>query len=116
MKKVQVKIGKFIKEHFKKIIEECERDRGELLDLQDIEYSKQYLGLNANFPFFKKIEEIDETDNERYWKDELLINNTKYRACSQFGGGKINNGKTRSQREGEIFFHYLKNKNILLNK
>jgi len=116
MKKIQVKIGEFIKEHFYNIVNECERDRGEVIELEDIEYSKRYLGLNANFSFLKKVEEINERDNKKYWKDELLINNIKYRVCSQFGGSKISNGKTRSQREGEHFFHYLKNKGILLDK
>ena len=116
MQKIKVKIGEFIQDHLNNIVKECERDKSELLELQTKEYSKNYLGLNASFPFLKKVKEIDKKDDNRYWKKELTINNEKYRACSQFGGSKEMDGKTRSQREGEKFLHYLKNKNILLEK
>lgn len=117
MTKIKVKLGNFIQEHLNSIVKECERDRGEILDLQDIEYSNKYLGVSGNYPFFKKVDDIEEKDSKRYWKKELSINNIKYRACSQFGGSSGNkNGKTKSQRQGEKFFHYLKNKGILLNK
>ena len=115
MKKIEVKIGEFIQDHLDNIMKICEKDKLELSNLQDKEYSKKYLGLNG-FPFLKKVNEISKDESVRYWKKELLINNEKYRACSQFGGSKEIDGKTKSQWEGEKFLHYLKNKDILLDE
>ena len=59
----------------------------------------------------------NEVKASRYWNEIYNINGKDYKFCSQLGGRKpIQNGLTRSQREGEKFLEYFKNKNILLEK
>jgi len=108
----RTKLGEFVREHIGKIVEYCEADPEELNNLQDPEYRSE-LGLGANYPFFSLIENIDDTN--RYWNQTYIIDDQEYRVCSQWGGRKtIQNGKTRSQREGEKFIEYLSQHNLLL--
>lgn len=109
---IKIRVGEFIKGHIQNIIDLCESDSDELYNLQQVDYSKNILGVGANYSF---IGEYDKVEHDRYWVDEYKIKNNKYRFCSQFGGGvKDNTGKTRSQREGNVFKQYLTDKNILL--
>jgi len=114
---IEIKIGKFVKEHIKHIVEYCKDNSEELENLQKIDYSKNEMGYAVNYSFLKLSNSVvDENLNERYWNDVYEINGNNYRVCSQFGGGGITEGKTRSQREGDNFYKYLEERNLLLEK
>lgn len=115
---IDIRIGEFIKEHLSSIIKLCENDISELNNLESRQYSRDKLGLNSNYPFIALSEKIIHDDHDkRYWQTQYIINNQQYRFCSQFGGGQCDSsGKTRSQREGDMFRNYLIEKNILLDK
>ena len=114
---IKKKVGEFVREHIPKIVEYCEKHHEELERLQNKEYSKKVIE-TIPYSFMKSVNEINKQNlNNRYWKDEYEINGKKYRFCSQIGGAeKYNDGRTRSQRDGESFFKYLKDKNLLLDK
>jgi Cdc6-like AAA superfamily ATPase len=112
-KVIKIKIGEFIKEHLENIAKYCENNPIELENLEKNNYSKK-IGLTANFPFICK---TATANSKRYWGKEYYINGNSYKFCSQFGGSQIDaSGKTRSQKEGELFLKYLIEKNLLLNK
>jgi len=116
----KIKVGEFVKEHIPEIIEYCKKNPNELEKLQTPEYSKQIIE-TIPYPFIKSAIDIEVNKKEfddRYWKNNYEINGEKYRFCSQIGGSKVqkNTNKTRSQRDGESFLKYLKEKNLLLNK
>ena len=114
---IEMKIGQFVKEHIKYIIEYCKDNPEELENLQKIDYSKNEMGYAVNYSFLKSYNRVvDENLNERYWNDVHKIDGNNYRVCSQFGGGVITEGKTRSQREGDNFYKYLEKRNLLLEK
>jgi len=112
--KIKIKIGKFVQVHLENIVELCRENETELKNLQDISYSNEYLGLTSNHKFMDISEYVD---HDRYWTNSYDINDTEYRFCSQFGGSITDeSGKTRSQREGEIFKKYLTDNDLLLDE
>ncbi|WP_456480082.1 McrB family protein [Nautilia sp.] len=113
---IKKKAGEFVKEHIPKIIEYCESHPDELVRLQNKEYSKKVIE-TIPYPFIKTVSKINEEDlNDRYWRKIYKINGNDIRFCSQIGGGSIySDGRTRSQRDGESFLKYLKDKDILLD-
>ena len=114
---VDIKIGDFVQQHLDKITKFLEQNPNELNELQTLEYSKKVFE-KIPYPFIKKLDEIKEGDiNTKYWQDIYIINNIEYRFCSQLGGSHIYaNGLTRSQRDGDGFLQYLKEKNLLLEQ
>ncbi len=111
---IEIKVGEFIKQHIEKIIDMCKVDSNELEALQDIDRSNEYFGISG-YSFLCRRNDI--SNDVRYWKKNYLLGTQEFRVCSQFGGSKKDsNGKTLSQRHGEKFLQYLKNKNLLLEK
>lgn len=114
---ITIKVGEFLQEHAGNIIEMCSEDEDELLNLQDIEYTKTTFGLRSNYPLLNKLSNIKAKEHwNRYYKKDYSIGNDTYRICSQFGGSNIIVGKTASEYHGEKIYNYLKAKNILLPK
>ena len=111
---IEIKIGEFVRNHLEKIVDYCENNIDEINNLLNREYSRNTLGIEANYSFLALSNEVKAS---RYWNEIYNINGKDYKFCSQLGGRKpIQNGLTRSQREGEKFLEYFKNKNILLEK
>jgi len=114
---IETRVGEFLQEHAKNIIEMCKEDANEFSNLQDIEYTKTTFGSRTNYPLLNKLSNIEEQNHvERYYKKDYMINDEIYRICSQFGGSKTIAGKTASEYHGKKIYDYLKVKNILLNK
>ncbi len=116
---IQIKIGEFVKEHLEKVSEHLKYNSQELKSLQDRSYTKEKLGIEANYSFAKTVQQIiHDNDGARYWKSEYEINGIKYRFCKELGGTQKNttDTKTRSQREGEKFLEYFNQHKILLDK
>ena len=111
---INIRIGEFIQNHLTKIEEYCEGNPSELENLLERDYTRQQLGLIANYPFLVSAE--NNNNPTRYWRMELNINGVIYYACSQFGGADMQNGQTRSQREGEVVYEYLEDKGLLLEE
>ena len=117
MNTITIKVGEFLQEHAENIIEMCSEDEDELLNLQDIEYTKTTFGLRSNYPLLNKLSNIKAKEHwNRYYKKDYSIDGDTYRICSQFGGSNIIEGKTASEYHGEKIYNYLKAKNILLPK
>ena len=117
MNAITIKVGEFLQEHAENIIEMCSEDEDELLNLQDIEYTKTTFGLRSNYPLLNKLSNIKAKEHwNRYYKKDYQIGEDTYRICSQFGGSNIIEGKTASEYHGEKIYNYLKAKNILLDK
>lgn len=111
---VEIRIGDFVRNHLEKIVDYCRDNTSEINNLMNREYSRNILGIEANYSFLALSNEAVE---RRYWNTEYTINGNEYKFCSQLGGrNPIQNGLTRSQREGQKFLEYFKNKNILLEE
>lgn len=103
---IEIKIGEFVRNHLEKIVDYCENNIDEINNLLNREYSRNTLGIEANYSFLALSNEVKAS---RYWNEIYNINGKDYKFCSQLGGRKpIQNGLTRSQREGEKFLEYFK--------
>lgn len=108
-KMIRIKVGTFVQEHLENIINYCKSN------LEEIKYLKNNL-FGLSYPFIIEQYNIPE-GRSRYWQRSYNIENIEYRFCSEFGGSKIaSQGKTLSQKQGEDFLNYLKNKKLLLDK
>ena len=106
---IRIKVGTFVQEHLENIINYCKSN------LEEIKYLKNNL-FGLSYPFIIEQYNIPE-GRSRYWQRSYNIENIEYRFCSEFGGSKIaSQGKTLSQKQGEDFLNYLKNKKLLLDK
>jgi len=105
---IQIKISDFVKEHREKIIQFSKENSQEFINLKDKDYSNKKFKLS--YPLLS-------TERDNYWKDKsYLIEDKEYRFCSEFGGSHFIGGITRTERDGQLFLAYLKEKNLLLEK
>jgi len=104
---IEIRVGEFIQNHLKNIVEYCKKNLQELENLKDLEYSKENFKISYSFISEKK---------DNYWKEQYLINGKNYRFCSEFGGSAIKDGETKSEMHGRLFIKYLKDRDLLLEE
>ena len=96
-----MKIAELVKKYTKTIFDYCEQmNPGELNNLLDRDYSKKTF--NINYPFCIETNQINElksqTQAKRYWIEEYIVNDKKFRVTSQWFRTNI-----------QPFVNYLKN-------
>jgi 5-methylcytosine-specific restriction endonuclease McrA len=99
-----MQISELVKCHIPSIINYCNNiNHEEFEQLQNLSYSKKLFDIN--FPFFIKIENIDDSDNKknskRFWREVYLVRGKRVRTTSQWFKESI-----------PYFIEYLKSKNI----
>tara|TARA_R110002096_G_scaffold138063_4_gene291593 strand:- start:1582 stop:2619 length:1038 start_codon:yes stop_codon:yes gene_type:complete len=100
-------INAYVKDSFKYLDKNLLND-SELINLQDLDYSTNIFKINH--PFLIKLASLTEDKSKRYWKDDFIINNEIYRACSQWSSNSFNKkeNKTLGEIKKEKFDNWLK--------
>ena len=108
-----MKIAELVRAFIPKIIDYCENiDYQELARLQDLNYSKEKLGIG--FPFWSMIENIE--SSKRYWKDIYEIDQKKFRVSSQWFTRNTDARFVLSEEEELKLVEYIKESNESLQK
>ncbi|HBS13079.1 MAG TPA: restriction endonuclease [Flavobacteriaceae bacterium] len=117
---MEVRVGDFVKEHIKNIVDYLNKYPDHLNDLTDSEYSKKIFGLSFAFMGEKKDFYDLKRNSYRCWLGQsyrFIKGDKTYCFCSEFGGSKKNKaGKTISEKHGGKFKEYLEEKGLLLEK
>jgi len=114
---IEVKVGKFLRDHVPNIIELCKNNTSIFRSLLSIEGTQEEIfGSKLQYSLLMSLDDIKERNiYNRYYKQDYIINDKVYRVCSQVGGNHLINGKTASEYQGDKLYYYFKNNNILLN-
>lgn len=100
-KEDSLKVGQLVKNYIPDIFNYCRsKDSNEFVRIMNKDYSKRVF--NINFSFCKRVSEISDEEEVRYWKNEFPVDKTTLRVCSQW-----------YKESKPLFLAYLHSKNII---
>jgi hypothetical protein len=110
MPTVKIKIGAFVKEHLKNIMEYLDKHPEHVSDLINIEYTKETFSLGGNkYPFMSYKETFKDKKTYRCWsKPSYKADDKEYYFNNQWGSS------IAGEERGELVIKYLKSKDLLL--